>query len=234
MKAKKVIFCLPTLVKPYNQCIEALEASIPLIVEAGWEEGLAQEVGNPYISAARSAMTRKAMDVKADVIVYIDHDVSWDPNDLLKLIETEGDVVAGTYRFKSNEEEKYMGSLMSDEDGLPIVRASDGALKAAMAPAGFLKVTKEALHKIAVKYPELLYGDPFNYCIDLFNHGANKGIWWGEDYAFCRRWLDMGEDIWTPPNMNIHHWGSDGTCFKGNLHEFLLKQDGGSNFEETH
>jgi len=93
---KKVVFCLPTVKRPYQQCLDSIEASLPLIKAAGWDEGMVNEVGNPYISAARATMLRKALDAKADVIVFIDHDLSWRPADMLKLIETEGDVVAGT------------------------------------------------------------------------------------------------------------------------------------------
>ena len=92
---KKVIFAIPTITKPYQVCLDSLEASIPLIQAAGWEDGMVSEVGCPYISVARSKLLRKAMDAKADVVVFIDHDLSWEPHDLLKLIETEGDVVAG-------------------------------------------------------------------------------------------------------------------------------------------
>ena len=221
-KPKKVVFCMPTVTRPYDCWVKSLEESVPLIEAAGYEHGLAQEVGNPYISVARADMTRRALDQKADIIVYLDHDLSWDPQDLLKLIETEGDVVGGTYRYKC-EEVKYMGSLHHN-DGFPLVRATDGAFKADMVPAGFLKITKHALVAYARAYPELLYGDPFNYGIDLFNHGAHKGMWWGEDYAFCRRWHELGGDIWTPPDMNINHHGADGTVFKGNLHQFLMAQ----------
>jgi len=229
--SKKVVFCVPTVTRPYEAFVKSLEESVPLFDKAGWEHGITTTIGNPYISVARAEMTRRALDDKADVIVYLDHDLSWDPSDLLKLVETEGDVVCGTYRFKTDAEEKYMGSLMHD-DGLPVVRESDGALKSQMAPAGFLKVTKFALNATAMAHPELLFGDPFNYSIDLFNHGAKKGVWWGEDYAFCQRWHDMGKDLWTVPNLNIHHHGSDGTIYKGNLHEFLLKQEGGINHTE--
>ena len=45
------------------------------------------------VSGARAAMLRKALDAKADVIVFIDHDVSWAPEDLVKLIKT-GDPAA--------------------------------------------------------------------------------------------------------------------------------------------
>lgn len=224
---KKVVFCTPSLGGPTAPYIKALEASIPLIEEAGWEEQYSQELGNPYISAARMAMTRKAIDGKADVIVYLDYDLSWDPQDLLTLIETEGDVVSGTYRFKKDEEE-YMGRVNVTSDNRPVVRESDGALSAYLVPAGFLKVTRGALNHMARTYPELMCGDPFFPQIDLFNHGARNGTWWGEDYAFSDRWTKAGGQIWLVPNLNLNHHSGDKE-FKGNYHEFLLTQQGGAN-----
>lgn len=220
----KVVFCLPTVKRPYQQCLDSLEASIPLIKAAGWEDGLVNEIGNPYISAARAAMLRKALDAKADVIVFIDHDVSWDPQDLLTLIETPGDVVAGLYRFKKDEEH-YMGVLQDDADFKPICR-DDGCIKATRVPAGFLKVTKEAVGRFMDAYPHLCYGPKYNLSVDLFNHGAHKGAWWGEDYAFSRNWIDAGGDIWVIPNLNLTH-NSPEQAFPGNYHTFLRQQPGG-------
>ena len=92
----KVVFCVPTVKRPYQQCLDSLEASLPLLDAHGIEHGMVNEIGNPYISAARATMLRKALDAKADVIVLIDHDLSWRPADMLKLIQTDGDVVGGT------------------------------------------------------------------------------------------------------------------------------------------
>lgn len=225
----KVAFCIPstTFDGPYKPCAQSLENCLPAVEAAGWEHCIAQEVGNPYISAARAQMTRRALDAKADVFVYIDHDVSWRPEDMVTLLNAEGDVIAGTYRFK-NDKEEYMGQLIAQDDGTPVVRA-DGCLKAALAPAGFLKVTRKALVWLAKSYPELMYGDPFSPEIDMFNHGAQGGIWWGEDYAFCQRWSKCGGEIWTPPDMNINHHTKD-AVFEGNLHKFLMRQPGGSDY----
>ena len=112
--SKRVVICTPTLTKPYDVCVKSITASTPLLKQAGWDAGFVFEVGCPYISNARATMTRKALDKKADVIVYIDHDLSWDAQDLLTLIETPGDVVAGLYRFKE-ETEHYMGVLSVTE-----------------------------------------------------------------------------------------------------------------------
>lgn len=225
---KKVIFCVPTLTRPYPQTLDSLKASIPLIIEAGWDEGMVSEIGCPYISAARATMLRKALDTKADVIVFIDHDVSWSPEDLLKLIETEGDVVAGLYRFKYADKIEYMG-VLDDDNGMPKVRV-DGCIKASRVPAGFLKVTRNAVNKFMQAYPHLMYGEASSPSVDLFNHGAHKGAWWGEDYAFSRNWIDAGGEIWIAPDLNINHHSQD-EVFAGNYHEFLLSQPGGSNFK---
>ncbi len=224
-RQKRVIFCIPTITKPYQQCLDSLAASIPLIHAAGWDEGMANSIGSPYISHSRATMLRKAQDARADVIIFLDHDLSWDPQDLLTLIETEGDLVAGTYRFK-HEPEEYMGKLLPGIDGTPQVR-SDGALKAHCFPAGFLKITREGLAKFMFHYPELQYIEEGTLTCDLFNHGVYNGVWYGEDYRLCQRWLEKIGDIWTLPNLNINHHTRDAE-YKGNLHQYLLRQPGGS------
>lgn len=232
----KVVFCVPIskadanedtnrVPQPHPACVQSLKDSIPLIVAAGWDEGFTRTVGNPYISGARADMTRQALDAKPDAIIYIDYDLSWRPTDLLKLLLTEGDVVAGTYRVKE-EKEQYMGAIVCNPDMTPLCR-EDGCIKAKAVPAGFLKVTSAAIDKFMIAYPELCYGPQYRLSIDLFHHGAHQGMWWGEDYAFSRNWLDCGGDIWIVPDLSINHHSAEKE-WPGNYHEFLLKQPGGS------
>ena len=223
----KVVFCIPTLTRPYQVTLDSLAASVPVVEAAGWTHAMVSEIGCPYISGARATMLRKALDAGADVIVFIDHDLSWGARDILTLISTEGDVVAGTYRFKTPGEATYMGVLDDNPDGTPKVRA-DGAIKATRVPAGFLKITKEAVAKFMAAYPHLTYGPAYAPSVDLFNHGAHKGAWWGEDYAFSRNWIDADCEIWIVPNLDLNHHTAD-EVFAGNFHEFLLSQPGGSN-----
>lgn len=222
---RKVTIATPSLAGPTEPFIQALAASAPIIEAAGWECSFVQEIGCPYISGARATMLRKALDGQADVIVFIDYDLSWRPLDLLALIETDCDVAAGTYRFKMPEVE-YMGAWETDGDGRPLLR-DDGNFHGTRVPAGFLKVTKEAVDKFMGAYPELIYGPRFNASVDLFNHGAIDGVWYGEDYAFSKRWRDCGGEIALLPNLNIDHHSS-AEAFPGNLHEFMMRQPGGS------
>lgn len=224
--SKKVVFCIPTVTRPYQVCLDSLAASIPLLNEAGWEDALVHEIGCPYISAARAKMLRKSLEVCADAIVFIDHDLSWRPEDLLTLLETEGEVVAGTYRFK-REPEEYMGALLPDADQRPQVRA-DGAVLAHCIPAGFLKITRAGVNRFMYHYPELQYLEQGTLCVDLFNHGVHKGVWYGEDYAFSRNWNEKCGQIWIVPTLQLTHHTPD-KAYPGNFHDFLLRQPGGSN-----
>ena len=224
-KKPLVVFCTPTLKKPYPQYLKSLEASLPAIEAAGYDHRAVFTVDGPYISHNRASMTRKALDAKADIIVYIDHDLSWTPDCLLRLIQCKGDVVAGTYRFKKDGE-SYMGTILTDAKGIPIVR-DDGCISAQWVPAGFLKVTKEAIDSFMRQYPELVYGPHYNPSIDLFNHGAHERLWYGEDYRFSQRWLDKCGPIWIIPDLNLTHHSPE-KDYPGNFHQYLLRQPGGS------
>lgn len=224
----KVVFACPTVNRPYDAFLKAMEDSVPCLDAAGIDHKIVWSINNAYISAARASMLRQVMDAQADAVVFLDHDLSWDPPDILKLIQTHGGVVAGTYRFKTDEEE-YMGTIHSGTDGRPLLRLPDRCIKASRIPAGFLKVTKEAVGRFMENYPNLVYGPPWNPSVDLFNHGAHKGLWYGEDYAFARNCCDANIDIWIVPNLNIDHHHVDPATkehkvFPGNFHKFLLRQ----------
>ena len=121
-----------------------------------------------------------------------------------------------------------MGALYLGDTGRPIGRDEDNCIKAYAIPAGFLKVTRHAINLFVKAYPELCYGEPCNPMIDLFNHGAHKGTWYGEDYAFARNWIEKCGDVWVIPDLQIDHYAGE-VKYPGNYHEFLLKRPGGKN-----
>jgi hypothetical protein len=226
----KVVFCTPTREKPHDAWLAAMERMCPALDAKGVEHSAVFEVGSAYISWARANMLHKALATDAEFFVFLDDDLSWWPEDMLKLLETEGDVVSGTYRFR-HEEEEYMGDWHRNPDQRPVVRTGDRAIKARMVPAGFLKVSRGCIRGLMRKFPELCFGAPERQAFDLFNHGAHVGgvldaRWWGEDYAFAHRWGQIGS-LWLVPDLNIDHHLKD-RVWKGNLHRWLCKQPGGS------
>lgn len=226
----RVVIATPTISQPHPAYVDALEASVAAMNAAGIDHSAVFQIGCPYISHARATMLRKALDAGADAVVFIDHDLSWRPRDLVTLIKTRGDVVAGTYRFKKDAEE-YMAIIDGRSNGAPTVRG-DGTLCGEKVPAGFLKVTKGAVDRFMAAYPELIYGVRYNPSVDLFNHGAHEGVWYGEDYAFSRRWRACGGEIVLVPDLDLTHHQGD-KAYPGNLHRWLLRQPGGSEFKEA-
>lgn len=220
MTKGRVAFCTPTVSRPYPQFLEACEPAFRVVEDAGWKADAVYEVGNAYISGARATMLRKAINAMADVIVFLDHDVSFEPGALLALIETDGDVVSGTYRFKEDEE-KYMGWMQIVDHALQ--QRDDGCIRATHVPAGFLKITRAAVNRFMEAYPELVYGERCLPHIDLFNHGTIEGVWFGEDYAFSRRWTEAGGDIWLRPDLSIDHHSPD-KAYPGNFAAFIKRK----------
>lgn len=220
----RVAICTPTRERPHNAWLAALEATDPVLRAAGYEPRAALEIGSPYISFARARLLGRALEDGADIIVFVDDDVSWRPQDMLRLLQTPGPVVAGLYRFKTDEE-SYMGSIFHDADKRPVVRG-DGCIKGQHVPAGFLKVTRGAVDCFKAAYPELCFGKNILPTVDLFNHGAHEGLWWGEDMAFSRRWLSTGGNIWIIPDLDLDHHGPD-KVYPGNFHNFMRRQPGG-------
>jgi hypothetical protein len=72
-------------------------------------------------------------------------------------------------------------------------------------------------------FPKLCYGKRWYPYVDLFNHGAFGGVWFGEDYAFCRNWNDMGGKVWLMTDLNISHHAKDKE-YPGNLHQYLIRK----------
>jgi hypothetical protein len=220
-RPKKVVFACPVYPKdPYPQTVAAFEAETPFLKAAGWAAEVIYQKGLPYISAARALLLHTALRKDATVVVFIDQDISWEPGDAVKLIETEGGMVAGTYRYK-HEEEHYMGGLHEVEEGVAAVR-EDGCIEALVVPAGFLKVTREAVNAMMLAHPELCCGEASNPHFDMFSHGIIDREWRGEDTAACMRWWKMGEKVWVRPDLNVNHHSAN-RDYPGNLARYLEK-----------
>jgi hypothetical protein len=237
----KVALCIPTRKEPFPQMIEAVDASIASIKAAGHVVGAVTVAGSAYISWAAALMVAKGLLWGADAAILIEDDMSFGPDALLKLIETPGDVVAGNYRYKT-ELEEYMGfPLLTGDPGgafdkpeLPegvqstMLIRKDGCIVGKSAPAGFLKITRECVERFRKAYPETICDDTRQGTefTDLFQHGGHKGVWYGQDFAFCRRWRDCGETVWIQPDLDISHWlrKDDGTYveFPGNYRKWLM------------
>lgn len=174
----------------------------------------------PYI---RNLMAMKSLEMGADALLFIDSDVSFNPGPIIKLIESEYDFCALPYRLKRSNEH-YLCTIESDENMRPITDGK-GWIKLQSVATGLTKYSRKCLEMMveAHRDREYLYtavdNDPPMRIVSVFEYQIIDKTLWGEDYTFCRRWRDLGGDIWLWPDATTQHWGV--CAYSGNMSHYL-------------
>ena len=121
------------------------------------------------------------------------------------------------------------GKIISDNPPLAIVEAEFLA-------TGFMRIKRNVFERMAQAYPELKYKEnvvktmnrKIEEAYDFFGMGIDdtRGRYTTEDYMFCKRWRDIGGQLWIYPDIDFDHIGRK--AYTGNFHEYLMRQPGGS------
>lgn len=129
-----------------------------------------------------------------DYLFAVDHDVTFAPDTLKKLLSHDVDVVSGIYRQRVPEQHIEIYDMnqyrMKFEQlyGKPLVQIGGCGF-------GCVLVKKEVLAKIG--YPQFEYYPALNH-----NHTIS------EDNNFCKKVTDAGFSIWCDPSILCGHIGS--------------------------
>lgn len=180
---------------------------------------LMDECGNALIADARALIVAKFLDSECDTLVFVDSDVCWEAGALLKLVDYPVDMAALIYpqrRDPINYCVKWLDKLELQAD------PETGLLEVAGVPAGMMKLSRKQLVAMVEQYPDSEFyveNAPQQKAWALFADyriGKHK---MGEDYAFCRRWTDMGGRVWIDPEARLGHVGFK--TFEGHLGDWL-------------
>lgn len=206
---------------------DSLEETVQLFIDSNIDHVVSVLPGCCYIQVARNKLVQQFLESDCDTMLFLDDDISWKPEDAVRLLNVDKPIVAGIYPIKSNIEE-YPMILDADESGKTAI--IDGLLTASRVPTGFLLIKREVFEKIRAANPHLVYTEvmrgtndftPVEY-FDYFPQGVYNGVWTGEDYAFCKLWCDLGETIHILADIDFEHH-SDNMTYKGNLSKFLVR-----------
>lgn len=199
------------------------------------------------IPRARNILTAMFMaDPSATHLMFIDADIEFDPESIIRMLAMNKNIVAAAYPKKTvdwsgvsravqrGEQDpaafgaEYAINLKFADKATKKVNSQDGAVEVLDASTGFFLVKKEVVQAMFEAYPDLHYKndssiDPkFNkYCYSLFDtiHDPLDNRYLSEDYTFCRRWQALGGKIWVDPNTKLNHVGS--FTFQGNLNKIF-------------
>ncbi len=212
----------------YSPYLTSLVNTIRILCGAGVDFEFMAHNGDVFVDRFRNTVCAKFLEGDFTDLLFIDADVEWDLMAVSRLLTAPYEVVGGTYPMK-HQDANFPISIYTDEKGIPQVDSKTGMIRAAWLPAGFLRIKRLCLEKMAEAYKDLTYQDfnadpvtPHRVYIKFFETQLGVG---GEDLTFCKRWRDIGGEIWLEPNITFSHYGVQ--AFTGNYHEFLIRQPGG-------
>lgn len=103
-------------------------------------------------------------------------------------------------------------------DNKIIIRLENGMAQVKDIGTGFMMIQKSVFTKMIAKYPDTKYknnvagygntlmNDSFYSLFDCCIDPVSK-VYLSEDYLFCKRWIDIGGELWLDLNTNLNHTG---------------------------
>lgn len=203
--------------------VDSLLATQALLPHHGVRSEWAFLAGDSLVPRARNQLAATCLaQAGATHILWIDGDIAWRPEDVLRLLQFDVDLVCGLYPRKTQHANGPMHRfvfrpLESDDDTAPFDQ-STGLLEIAEAGTGFMLTKRTVYERMIEAYPEsrisrsstIEDGCPaaMPWLHNFFPVEVVNGELMPEDYSFCRRWRLLGGKVWADPSIKLTHYGA--------------------------
>jgi hypothetical protein len=201
---------------------------------------LEMQENDALITRARANLVAAFLDDPAAThLLFIDADIGFEPEQVLRLIACGADVCAAVYPVKRIDWEKIRRTIADGrldtgaalhyvlEVENPNRIATRGEfVRVRYAGTGFLMIRRHVLERMCERHHALRFRADHNYR-DALSGSANRvalfecmidaetGAYLSEDFSFCKRWIEMGGEIWADLASRLKHVGP--TVYEGNL-----------------
>jgi len=159
------------------------------------------------IQRARNDLFKLAYDNDIDNLFFIDGDVGWNPQDFYKLVKSDKDIIGGSYRKKTDNEELYVvKALDKDNSKLNLSVDKDGILEVAGLGCGFMKISRKAMNALwEISKP---YTSEKGDTRMVFEVVCEDGDLISEDIYMCKKWRNLGNSVYLDTNITCSHTGA--------------------------
>jgi hypothetical protein len=159
-------------------------------------------------------------------LLFIDADIGFAPENAWRLLAAEKDLAAGVYPIKHLDWERVRAMALAGAADLQAaslsyvvrfiphpqnaVEVENGVAKVAYVGTGFLLIRRAALQRVVDAHPELVASLEDGAAVPMVFEPmieAETGEHLSEDYAFCRRFRDLGGEIWADIEAPLTHVG---------------------------
>ncbi|MBN9530020.1 MAG: hypothetical protein J0H82_27680 [Alphaproteobacteria bacterium] len=208
--------------------------------------------GDALITRARNTIVSEFMaEPSSTHLLFIDADIGFDPDQVFALLDAGKDVSGAVYPAKGYDWsliESHARSGRADLDSSALSYVVEFLDETAVMPergfarvryigTGFMLVRRCVFDVLARHYPALQYralnvaGDAglaqdCRYAFFDTSIDPNTQVYLSEDYAFCKRWLDVGGEIWANLHSELTHVGP--VPFRGRLMSIFDHRDNGT------
>lgn len=139
--------------------VMSIVATIESLVRFGVRADFHVLDGDCHVDDARNKIFREFLCTNCTDLFFIDSDMGWSARDVLHLLKADGDIVAGIYRHK-NDEETYP---FHPGENCARTAGPDGLYDMPKLPTGFMRIRRpviEALHKREVDLGRYFWDSP--------------------------------------------------------------------------
>jgi len=177
--------------------------------QRGIDHTVRLQAGICFIDHARNVLCHQFLHEfpQATDLFFIDDDLGWTSDGVLKLLDRKEDIVGGVYPLKQDP----IGFPISLEtDGNRKLIEKNGLVEAVFLPTGFMRIKRHAIELMAADqptYPHHRSDGVTEHIKNIFHTGYYEGQRWGEDVDFANRWRAKGGRMWVDPEITLSHLG---------------------------
>jgi hypothetical protein len=210
-----------------------MKEQIELMIDTTENESLVHRARNVSVG-------RFMQKTDCEYLMFIDADIDFDPQAVVRLVKSGHELSVACYPKKvvmwdqaaqaiKNGDDRDMAMLSSSlvvNIGATRRTIEDGFVEILDGPTGFMLINRSVFKKLEEKFPELwCKNDHQNRDFDEYHAAFDCMIdpesrrYLSEDYAFCRRWQQVGGKIYADVNTTLGHIGN--LPFSGCMEERL-------------
>ena len=177
------------------------------------ENGIDYEVHfmpNQIVTRARNILAYEFLSGNFTHLLFIDADIQWKPQDVIKLINHKKELVVGLYANKSYlivESNNFFKKIQYSSTFFPENNIMDKnkLMEIKHGATGFMLIERCVFEKVIDLAPEFKYSS--HTMNDFFPCKVVDGDYLTEDYAFCQIWREKGGKIWADLSVCLNHEG---------------------------
>ena len=193
--------------------------------KSGIEVGI-HTMKSPLIHQARNYLTSVFLTTQYQYMLFIDSDVEFEPEAVLRMMVAKKNIVCTPYRVKAEELSKHIYTV-EFKDPKNILVLAGGLVEIEAGPTGLMLIDRKVFEKIIKNHPELKIRNKatpkaeksHEFYYNFFDFGFNDGYAMGEDVSFCRLARGNGFKIYANIESSTTHHGA--YAWKGTFGESM-------------